>query len=172
MRYLVKIEDKEFDIDIIYKSEKYVATIDGKEVVIDSHNLGDSRSIMLIDNSSFEVDVRSNGYDSSKTVFVLGQEIRVDIENYNLAQLKKTAGMSIGSKMESNLKAPMPGLVLELKVSAGDTVQKGDPLVIIEAMKMENVIKASGDSVIKSIAVTNGKSVEKGDILLEFDTNE
>ncbi len=61
MRYFVKIENKEFDIDIKYKSEKYYATINGKEVVIDSHKLGESRSIMLINNLSFEVDVRSNG---------------------------------------------------------------------------------------------------------------
>ena len=169
MRYFVKIENKEFDIDIKYKSEKYYATINGKEVVIDSHRLGESRSIMLINNLSFEVDVRSNGYDRSKSVFVLGQEISVEIENYNLAQLKKKAGMSSSAKMDLTLKAPMPGLILELKKAVGDSVKKGDPLVIIEAMKMENVIKASGDGIIKSIKVENGQSVEKGDMILEFE---
>lgn len=171
MRYLVKIEEKEFDIDISYKSEKYIAIINGKEVVIESHKLGESRSIMLLNHKSFEVDVHSNGYDNSKTVFVLGQEIPVEIENYNLAQLKKTAGMSSVAKMDTTLKAPMPGMVLEFKVVVGDSVKKGDPLVIIEAMKMENVIKASGDAVIKSINVERGKSVEKGDIILEFETD-
>jgi len=172
MRYSVKIEDKEFDIDIEYKSEKYVATIDGEEVVIDSHKLGESRSIMLLNNNSFEVDVRSNGYDNSKTVFVLGQEIPVEIENYNLAQLKKKAGMSSNAKMDLSLKAPMPGLILEFKVSVGDSVKKGDPLVIIEAMKMENVIKATGDAVIKSITAESGQSVEKSDLILEFESDE
>ncbi len=172
MRYSVKIDDKEFDIDIEYKSEKYYATINGKEVIIESHQLADSRSIMLLNNKSFEVDVRSNGYDNAKTVFVLGQEIPVEIENYNLAQLKKKAGMSSTAKMDLSLKAPMPGLVLEFKVAVGDTVKKGDPLVIIEAMKMENVIKASGDAVIESIAIDAGQSVEKGDLILEFAKNE
>ncbi len=169
MRYFVKIEDREFDIEIEYKSEKYYATINGKEVIIDSHKLGESRSIMLLNNKSFEVDVRSNGYDSSKTVFVLGQEIPVEIENYNLAQLKKKAGMSSSAKMDLTIKAPMPGLILELKVAVGDSVKKSDPLVIIEAMKMENVIKSSGEGVIKNIIVENGQSVEKGDTILEFE---
>ncbi len=172
MRYSVKIEDKEFDIHIEYKSEKYIATIDGKEVLVDSHKLGESRSIMLLNNKSFEVDVRSNGYDNSKTVFVLGQEIPVEIENYNLAQLKKKAGMSSSTKMDLTLKAPMPGLILEFKVSVGDSVKKGDPLVIIEAMKMENVIKAAGDAVVKSISAESGQSVEKGDLILEFESDE
>lgn len=172
MRYLVKIEDKEFDIDISYKSENYIANVNGKEIIVESHKLGESQSIMLIDNNSFEVDVRSNGYDTSKTVFVLGEEIPVEIENYNLAQLKKTAGMNSKPKMDKTLKAPMPGMILELKVAVGDAIKKGDPLVIIEAMKMENVIKASGEATIKKIAINNGQSVEKGDLLLEFDIHD
>ena len=67
------------------------------------------------------------------------------------------------------LKAPMPGLILELKIAVGDTVSKDDPLIIIEAMKMENVLKAQADGTIKSISVTKGASVEKSDVLLEFE---
>lgn len=169
MRYMVKVDDKEFDVDIEYRSEKYYAKINNKEVEIIANKLGESRSIMLMNGLSFEVDVRSDGYDSAKTVFVLGQEIPVEIENYNLAQLKKTAGMSSGGKMETTLKAPMPGMILDMKVSVGDTVKKGDPLVIIEAMKMENILKSAGDGTIKEIHVSKGNSVEKDDKILEFE---
>ena len=168
-RYLVNVDDKEFDIELEYISEKYIANINGEKFEIESHLLGEKRSIMLIDGKSLEVDVRSNGFDSTRTVFILGQEVPVTIENYNLAQLKKTAGMSSEKTMDKLLKAPMPGLVLELKVSEGSTVKKGDPLLIIEAMKMENVIKASGDGIIKEISVEAGQSVEKGDSLMEFE---
>jgi len=167
-RYLVNVDDKEFDIELEYKSEKYIAVINGKEVEIESHYLGENRSIMLVDGKSFEVDVRSNGYDSNRTVFILGQEITVTIENYNLAQLKKSAGMSSKKTMDKILKAPMPGLILELKVSEGVAVKKGDPLLIIEAMKMENIIKATGEGIIKKINVEAGQSVEKDDRLIEF----
>lgn len=169
MKYLVKVLDKEFDVDIEYRSEKYYATINGNEIEVQATTLGESRSIMLLNNQSIEVDVRTDGYSSERTLFFLGQEIPVDIENFNLAQLKKTAGMSSASKMETTLKAPMPGMILDIKVSVGDTVKKGDPLVIIEAMKMENIIKAAGDAVIKSINVESGKSVEKDDKILEFE---
>ena len=168
-RYLVKIENSEYDINLEYRSEKYYAVINGREVEIDCTKLGESRSILLIDGQSLEVDVRANGYDSSRTAFIRGQEIPVEIEDYNLAQLKKTAGMSSQSKMDSVLKAPMPGLILDVKVQPGEAVTKGKPLVIIEAMKMENIIKASGNGTVKSITVKKGESVEKDDKLLEFE---
>lgn len=68
----------------------------------------------------------------------------------------------------SELKAPMPGLVLRLFVEDGATVQKGDSLFILEAMKMENIIKSPADGVVKTVKVKPGDKVEKGQILLQF----
>jgi biotin carboxyl carrier protein len=69
----------------------------------------------------------------------------------------------------NNLKAPMPGLVLRMNVKVGDTVKKGDALLVLEAMKMENVIKAAGDGVVKKITATEKTAVEKGAVLIEFE---
>jgi len=69
----------------------------------------------------------------------------------------------------SDLKAPMPGLVLDVSVSAGMAVKKGDALLILEAMKMENVIKSPTDGVIKSISVNKGEIVEKNQLILNFE---
>jgi biotin carboxyl carrier protein len=63
----------------------------------------------------------------------------------------------------------MPGLVIKLLAEPGTKVQKGDPLLILEAMKMENVIKAIGDATVKSVGVTQGEAVEKGHLLIEFE---
>jgi biotin carboxyl carrier protein len=166
---MVNVEGKEFDIELEYRSEKYFAKIDGKEIEIDSFPLGVSRSILIIEGKALEIDVRSNGYDNRKTVFMKGQEIPVDIENYQLAQLRKTAGMSTAGAVQKVIKAPMPGLILDVKVSPGDSIAKGQPVMIIEAMKMENIIKAAADGVIKEVPVKSGASVEKGDALLEME---
>ena len=61
----------------------------------------------------------------------------------------------------------MPGKVLRVLVSEGDTVQRGTVVVILEAMKMENELRASGDGVVKRIAVKEGQNVAKGDLLVE-----
>jgi biotin carboxyl carrier protein len=68
----------------------------------------------------------------------------------------------------SEIKAPMPGLVLKVFVAEGDIVNKGDNLFILEAMKMENIIKAPADVTIKTAKIKAGDKVEKGQVLMLF----
>jgi biotin carboxyl carrier protein len=69
----------------------------------------------------------------------------------------------------NNVKAPMPGLVVNILVEIGQEIKKGDSLVILEAMKMENVLKATGDAKVKSILISKGGAVTKGQIMIEFE---
>lgn len=71
--------------------------------------------------------------------------------------------------VNTDVKAPMPGKVLEVIVKAGDEVKKGDAILILEAMKMENVLKAEGDCIIKNILIDKQQSVEKNQVLIELE---
>ena len=62
----------------------------------------------------------------------------------------------------------MPGTVLKLNVKAGDSLKKGDVVIVLEAMKMENDITMPADGVIASVNVTQGASVNTGDVLISF----
>ncbi len=168
-RYLVKVEGREFDVELEYRADGYGVTVDGSPVKISNHELNDTRSVLLVDDRSYEVDVRANGNDEGRIVFMLGVEIAADVEQFHLAQLRKRAGITSEASVQKILKAPMPGLILEVKIAVGDTVSKDDTLIVIEAMKMENVLKAQSDGIIKSISVKKSASVEKGDMLLEFE---
>ncbi|HKL10671.1 MAG TPA: biotin/lipoyl-containing protein [Clostridia bacterium] len=66
----------------------------------------------------------------------------------------------------TSVDCPMPGTVLDIKVSAGDEVKSGDVLLILEAMKMENEITAMGDGKVISVNVAKGASVNAGDVLV------
>jgi biotin carboxyl carrier protein len=75
---------------------------------------------------------------------------------------------SSASGKVNNLKAPMPGLIIDLKISAGDVVKVGESLLILEAMKMENIIKSPCEGIVRVVKIKKGDSVEKGQVLIEF----
>ena len=70
---------------------------------------------------------------------------------------------------EATVRAPLPGKIIDLKVKAGDTVSKGQPLLVLEAMKMEHTLAAPADGTIKSIRYAVGEQVAEGAELVEFD---
>ncbi len=102
-------------------------------------------------------------------------EVRVNNNLYILTAkdqfdvlLEKMGLGGLNNTKISELKAPMPGMVLKVFVDEGTSVQKGDNLFILEAMKMENIIKSPADTVIKQVKIKPGDKVEKGQILLHF----
>ena len=101
--------------------------------------------------------------------------IRVNNQIYSLTAkdqfdllLEKMGLNDQNSAAVSELKAPMPGMVLSVFVKAGDKVFKGDNLLTLEAMKMENIIKATTDAIVKYVKVKPGDKIVKGQILLQF----
>jgi biotin carboxyl carrier protein len=79
-------------------------------------------------------------------------------------------GIQNGSQKNINiLKAPMPGLILDVIVKESDLVKKGDPLIILEAMKMENILLSPLDGIVKEVKVNPQQTVEKNNILIKFE---
>jgi len=168
-RYHVSLDEKDYDIELTPSADHFDVRINGRPVLVQNHNLSETRSLLVIDHQSFEVDIRFDESNGGKIVFMTGHEIPATVEDYNLAQMRKTAGLDAAVAVEQVLKAPMPGLIVNVPVAAGQQVQRGTPLVVVEAMKMENIIKAKHGGTIKTVHVTGGQSVEKGDKLLEFE---
>src|SRR4030095_4577993 len=102
------------------------------------------------------------------TVEMDGQTKHVRILNGLDMMIEKMGLNSVRSHKQNLIEAPMPGLVTAIKVSNGDHVEKGSPLLILEAMKMENVIAAPHSAVIKEIKVKVGQAVERGLPLVEL----
>ena len=103
-------------------------------------------------------------------------QLKVDGFSFEVKQedeydaLLKSLGMGAGVvKKVNDLKAPMPGVVLDVKVAVGQSLKKDDPIVVLEAMKMENLLKSPVDGVIKGIEIKKGDTVEKGRVLVTFE---
>lgn len=84
------------------------------------------------------------------------------------SRLMQTLGLDKAALKVKEIKAPMPGMVLNILVKPGDAVRKNDPILVLEAMKMENMIKAPGDAIVVAIHAVKGKPVEKGQLLVSF----
>ena len=125
---------------------------------------------VLQNNSSTKVSVLNSDFNKKHyTVKVNNNTYDVDI-NDDLDQLIEALGFEIGAtKQVNDIKAPMPGLILEINVSEGQEVKEDDALLILEAMKMENVITSPRAGVIKSIKVNQGETVDKNLLLIEFE---
>ena len=125
---------------------------------------------ILKDNTSYYVQwMERNEEAKTFTLKVNGSLIVLEAKNKFDLLLEKMGMANVGVAKVSKLKAPMPGKVLDVLVSVGQEVLKGDGLVILEAMKMENVLKADDAGVIKSVNVSIGQAVEKNNILIEFE---
>ena len=130
----------------------------------------DGRFHILHDGKSYQAEIVEIDHTARFIVAkVNGTRFSISIADH-YDRLVLQLGLSMGGTQKANIvKAPMPGLVLNLLVEAGQLVSKGDPLLILEAMKMENVLKATGDGRVKSVHVQKSAAVVKGQLLLEMD---
>ena len=113
-------------------------------------------------------------YDlDNKTVTIRYRHHTYDIEFKNdLDRVLDKMGIKRSvENINRDVKAPMPGKVIELIAKVGDQLQKGDGILILEAMKMENVIKAETICIIKKILINKLDNVEKNQVLIELEIN-
>lgn len=102
-------------------------------------------------------------------VEVDGEFFEVEIKDALQQQLEKMGFDKVSGSLLKEIKAPMPGLVVQVSVTEGQQVDTGDKLMTLEAMKMENSITVKSPVIIKKIWVTGGQAVEKGQVLMEFE---
>ena len=114
--------------------------------------------VLKVDRKTKELTLQINGQNHTITV------------KEPIDQLLSSMGLDTAAmKKAEPVKAPMPGLILKVLVEPGQQINKGDGLLILEAMKMENVIKATGSATVKTIKVSERTAVEKGAVLIEME---
>jgi biotin carboxyl carrier protein len=163
--FKAKVNDKLFDI--VVDGDEIV--VDGKKLSLDSVQVGPRAFHILHNNKGFQAEIiRHDAETKTVTLRVNSRIYSVELKDNFDVLLEKMGMNSQASGKLNTVRAPMPGLILDLKIKAGDSVNAGDPLLILEAMKMENILKSPGTGVVKELKVKKGDSVEKGQVLIEF----
>ena len=124
---------------------------------------------ILVDGKGYRARVLEHDLEKkTMKIMVNGNEYQIGIRD-RYDQLLHDLGMDdITSKKISDIKAPMPGLVLDVMVSPGDEVDEGSTVLVLEAMKMENVIKSPGAGIVDQVKVEKGEAIEKGSLMISF----
>jgi biotin carboxyl carrier protein len=160
------INDQTFEVS----DEKGEILVNNQPFKWDFRDISVNHFHIIKNNKSYNAElVEANYAEKNFKLKVNGKIHTVNLKNRTDLLLEKMGLSNAASAKLNNLKAPMPGLIYEMKVKVGDEVKKGDVLLILVAMKMENAIKAVGDGIVKSIKTNTGDSVEKGQLIMEFE---
>lgn len=144
--------------------------LNGKDLELDILEVRKNEIHFIYQHKScFAQIVEYNPEHKEVSVQINGRLYQVKVQDhYDL--LLKSMGLSAGLSQKSpELKAPMPGLVLDVQVKEGQQIKKGDNLLVLEAMKMENILKAATDGTVKQVLITKGDKVEKNQLLMRLD---
>ncbi|MCL4558779.1 MAG: biotin/lipoyl-binding protein [Deltaproteobacteria bacterium] len=171
MKINLAIDDNE-RLTLLLAAEKkgYRCRVDGKDVDADVSLIHRSGAVVVYsilgDGRSYDVIVyKSNG---GHTVLVNGHGFAVGIKNPFETFKNKDKKLHDGTRA-FKLQAPIPGKIVDVKVSRTERVKKGQALVVVEAMKMENELKSPADGTITEVYVKTGDKVEKDAALLDID---
>ncbi len=163
--YSVSINKKVLKVE---KKEKGYA-INDEILQLDQIQIAENHFHILHEGKSFNVELIDIQPETKTILVKLNNRVAEVHLKDKFDLLLEKLGMNGSSTAQiKEIKAPMPGLIFEIKVKPGDQVKKGDPVLILEAMKMENILKSPGDGTVREIKIKKGDSVEKNQVLVQF----
>ncbi|MCF8309467.1 MAG: biotin/lipoyl-binding protein [Bacteroidales bacterium] len=139
--------------------KKFSFTINGNQYDVEIKEVEDNIAQLEVNGTTYEVEIHQD-VKKSKTPTLVRSEVPTKRQD---SKIKKNI-----STTANVVKAPLPGNIIDILVSEGDEVKKGQKVLTYEAMKMENEVHAEKDGVVKSIKVAKGDSVLEGQELMEI----
>jgi biotin carboxyl carrier protein len=143
--------------------------VDGELLSWDLIKVKDNLFHLIHDSNSYMIEiVTSDTTKKQSRLKVNGVFFDIAVQDKYDILLEKLGMQPTGKDEHREVRAPMPGMILDVLVKEGQEVSKGENLVILEAMKMENIIKSSGEGTIETINIHKGMNVEKNQVLIQF----
>jgi len=164
--YKVLLDDQQ--LDLVIEGENLIIAGESQDFVVDQ--IKENTYNIILNNRSYRLFIESIE-DNKYTLQVNGSSHEITVKDERDLLLDSYGIADHKQSIEKEVRAPMPGLVLDVLVKQGDVVPAGKGLLVLEAMKMENELKASTAGKVARIHVNPGDPVAKGDLLLELDND-
>ena len=168
MEFEFSIEGQTYKLQVEHKDGKYLIKRDGKEFNVDCQPISENCLSLVVDGKAYTVFIAAD--EDKQYISVRGEQFCVE-EAKAEAPARSTAE-SATLKGTPTIASPMPGKVVKVLVGEGDRVEKGQGLVIIEAMKMENEIRSASAAVVKKIHFNEGDLVDAAVPIIELEFEE
>lgn len=166
MRYYVEIDGR--TVEVVLGPDG--VQVDGRRVEVDLRPNAQSHIWhLLLDGKSHTLSARRREERGGWQIEMDGRRHDVLALDERRRAIRSLAGSALSSHGPVEVKAPMPGLVITVEVDRDARVERGQGLVVIEAMKMENEVKASVDGRVTDVRIAAGQAVDKGQTLLVID---
>ena len=156
-------------IDFLIDHNKDQTTVNGEPVSYELNQIDQYSYHIIYKHKNYVVTIHSSDHENKvMEIDVNGRMYTVKTKNERDLLISKMGMNNRAAKKVSVLKAPMPGLITDIKVEEGEQVKADQPLVILKAMKMENVLRSPGDLTISKVYVEVDQKVEKDTAILQF----
>jgi biotin carboxyl carrier protein len=182
MAYISNIRETSYTVETGENGQQRQVVLNGAALTLDWRQIAPlaadakgqtgqgGRYSLLIDGRSYEIFARRlNRPDETEgatyEITIAGQRFEVHVENERERALLGSL-RSARESGETKIRAPMPGLVLNITKAAGETVARGETVVVLEAMKMENDLSTPHAGTVKEVLVSKGQTVNQGDVLV------
>jgi biotin carboxyl carrier protein len=161
MKFVVRVDGQEKTVFITEENGSYEITVDGRNYNVDCRSFGNADLLsMLIDNESYLVETGPSNPDRGQYYArVMGRHYDLEVLDELLVAVREGEAAT-DTGVAHIVLSPMPGLIVDVKVAPGDTVEAGAPVVIMEAMKMQNELVADVGGVVKDVHVKPGAAVD------------
>jgi len=159
--------NEQYDFEVLSDNDGLL--VNGKSVDLDVYQVNKNSFHILHQDRSFNAELLElNKAEKTCSVRVNSHVYTMSLTDQFDELLRKLGMDNLNAVKVSELRAPMPGMVLKVLVKEGEEIKKGSNLLILEAMKMENIIKSPADVVVKSIKVSPSDKVEKNQVMIVF----
>lgn len=169
MKYFVQVNGREHVVELTERLGKLTTSVDGEVIDLTYDDIDDRGQLLVLsDGKSYGVSIEGDTNEIDITIAGHLYDIRIEDERERAANAAERAAGAGGGLVKS----VMPGVVVEILVSQGDSVEQGQPLLVLEAMKMQNEIAAPSAGIVKEVFVSQGLAVGAGAKLVTLEAPE
>ena len=161
MTYDVLIDGKSHRLELNQAEGVWLCRLDGEEVHVDAVLARPNVISLIIDGNAYEVKRELTPTDTHIWV----KSARFAAEVRDPRSLRSRRGKGVGTEGPQKLTAPMPGKIVRVLAAAGDAVEAGQGIIVIEAMKMQNELKSPKKGTVSQILAKEGATVSAGEVL-------